>query len=656
MMIRRSHWRRMVTSQVIVDQLNAMQSAPIQEELPGVEPEIAEEVTAQRIPVVQNQIQEQSVLEEPIEAQPEGLTEVQSNEQVEVQPEEPVEIAMVPVRRSTRIASGIQPLLSYAMLTKLQETSRKLDDIKEKAKFKAIQKEILQIFKELQAVEPVMKLDIPRDAEILRCFVFLVEKFLANGEFDKIKARLVANGAQQKREMYPNKSSPTASIHGMFTCFALVAYIGEYSVAKIDVKGAYIQTEITGSPIYMKIDKKLTSAVISILPELKEYVTTEGTLYTKLLKALYGCIQSGQLWYAKVKKVLIREGYTPTPTDPCIFRHIVRQKIYFLILHVDDILLFADIEEIERVKTFMMKEFRWITVICDKVQSYLGMNIEMQEHAIILDMHYYIEQLLSNVLSNLTSYKTLATKECFQTAMNNSPLLDIEAKKTFHTIVAKVLYLAKRTRPDLLTVVCFLCTKVKTPTKRDQSKLLRVLGYLQNTKDLKYNIKPREPLKIKTYIDAAFAAHNDSKSLSGMVVFVAGMFVYASSKKQGCVTKSPTESESVALMDNIGLMELFEELVTFLVNDKIATPVIYQDSSLVVSLVTLGGGVTRTKHLRNRMHLAKEAVDLKRLIIKHCRAELMIADGLTKPLEGIDFQQFVQNLMIYDLKKTTSER
>jgi hypothetical protein len=76
-------------------------------------------------------------------------------------------------------------------------------------------------------------------------------------------------------------------------------------VAKIDVKGAYNQTEITGSPIYIKIDKKLTSSVISILPELQEYVTTEGTLYTRLLKALYSCIQSGQLWYAKIKMVLV---------------------------------------------------------------------------------------------------------------------------------------------------------------------------------------------------------------------------------------------------------------------------------------------------------------------------------------------------------------
>jgi hypothetical protein len=40
-------------------------------------------------------------------------------------------------------------------------------------------------------------------------FCFIVENFLAKGEFDKIKARLEANEAHQKRELYPNKSSPT---------------------------------------------------------------------------------------------------------------------------------------------------------------------------------------------------------------------------------------------------------------------------------------------------------------------------------------------------------------------------------------------------------------------------------------------------------------
>ena len=432
--------RRMVTRQAVVEQLNAMQSAPIQEELPGVEPGTAEGITSQEITVVQDeQTQEQPVperqrgaqIEEEIGARPEETIEAQSDESVEVQPEERLEMATAPVRRSARIASGIHTPQRYTLLTRLQETTKKLEDVKERAKLEAIQREILQIFEELKAVERVMKPDIPKDAEILRCFVFLVEKFLANGEFDKIKARLVANGAQQKRELYPNKSSPTASIHAIFTSFVLVAYIGKYLVAKIDIKGAYIQTEITGSPIYMKLDKRLTSAVISILPNLQPYVTPEGNLYTKLLKALYGCIQSGQLWYAKIKRVLIRNGYLPTPTDPCIFQRASDDKIYFLILYVDDILLFANMQEIERVKAFMMKEFQWITVICERVQSYLGMNVEVQEHAVIVDMIYYIDQILAetNTMS-LTSHNTPAIMECFH-AREDSPPVDGAGKQNF---------------------------------------------------------------------------------------------------------------------------------------------------------------------------------------------------------------------------------
>jgi hypothetical protein len=31
-----------------------------------------------------------------------------------------------------------------------------------------------------------------------------MEIFLANGDFDKVKAHMMANGAQQNRELYPN--------------------------------------------------------------------------------------------------------------------------------------------------------------------------------------------------------------------------------------------------------------------------------------------------------------------------------------------------------------------------------------------------------------------------------------------------------------------
>jgi hypothetical protein len=160
--------------------------------------------------------------------------------------EELQSVSEVPVRRSERIARGISRPERYMLLTKIQKAMKTLAIDKEQAKFDAIQKEIIQLFEELKAIVPVMIADVPKDAEDLRCFIFLVEKFLANGEFNKIKARLVANRAQQKKELYPNKLSPTASVHAIFTCLTLVAYMCSYKVAKVDVKGAYIQMEISG--------------------------------------------------------------------------------------------------------------------------------------------------------------------------------------------------------------------------------------------------------------------------------------------------------------------------------------------------------------------------------------------------------------------------
>ncbi len=193
------------------------------------------------------------------------------------------------------------------------------------------------------------------------------------------------------------------------------------------------------------------------------------------------------------------------------------------------------------------------------------------------------------------------------------------------------------------------------PIKTDQHKLLRVIGYLWATKTIKYTITPTKPLAIHAYIDAVFAPHEDSKSHSGVAIFVAGVLVYASSNKQGWT--SPTESELVVLTDSLGLVELFEELITSLISENIPIPIIYQDNSSVMISVTQGGGVTMTRHLRSHTHLAKETVGAHRLIIKHCKckADLMIADGLTKPLDGAEFQNFIQSLMIYQ-QKTTGER
>ena len=83
------------------------------------------------------------------------------------------------------------------------------------------------------------------------------------------------------------------------------------------------------------------------MPAIKKYVTPAGTLYCKLVKALYGCVQASRLWYNKLTKFSRELSYEHSPTDPCIMRKIVDGNVYLLVIYVDDILILAPEDEIE---------------------------------------------------------------------------------------------------------------------------------------------------------------------------------------------------------------------------------------------------------------------------------------------------------------------
>ena len=95
-------------------------------------------------------------------------------------------------------------------------------------------------------------------------------------------------------------------------------------------------------------------------------------------------------------------------------------------------------------------------------------------------MSFYVHQLLEGL--SVAVKLSPGTKTTFVVDESSPPLGEGE-RKVFHSQTAKVLYLAKRARPDILTVVSFLCTRVQSATKEDSSKLDRVLGYLKGTQD-----------------------------------------------------------------------------------------------------------------------------------------------------------------------------
>lgn len=124
-------------------------------------------------------------------------------------------------------------------------------------------------------------------------------------------------------------------------------------------------------------------------------------------------------------------------------------------------------------------------------------------------------------------------------------LLDKEKKETFHSIVAKLLWIMKRTRPDLETSITFLCTRVTKSDEDDWKKLKRVLTYVNCTIDDSKIIGAHDLTKIFTWIDAAYAMNLDMKSQTGEAMSMGLGLLHAKCEKQKLNVKSSTEAELV---------------------------------------------------------------------------------------------------------------
>jgi hypothetical protein len=72
----------------------------------------------------------------------------------------------------------------------------------------------------------VRRLTPEQRGRIIRSSMFLKEKFLATGEFEKLKARLVAGGDQQDKNLYDDLSAPTVSTSAVFTVLSIAAHEG----------------------------------------------------------------------------------------------------------------------------------------------------------------------------------------------------------------------------------------------------------------------------------------------------------------------------------------------------------------------------------------------------------------------------------------------
>jgi hypothetical protein len=237
-----------------------------------------------------------------------------------------------------------------------------------------------------------------------------------------------------------------------------------------------------------------------------------------------------------------------------------------------------------------------------------------------------------------------ATDDLF--AEGTSEMLSKEKAEEFHTFVAKALFMCKRARPDLHTTVAVLCTRVKKPNHDDWNKLVRLMKYCNGTRHDKLILSADDLHVIKWYVDSAFAVHPDFKSHTGAVMTYGGGAAQSISRKQKLNTRSSTEAELVGT-DDVAIMILWTKLFMEAQGYEIKSNILTQDNKSTILLLNNGksNSSKRTQAFNIRYFFLTDQIEKNHLAVEYCPTTGMVADYMSKPLQGKLFQEFRKKIM-----------
>jgi hypothetical protein len=210
-------------------------------------------------------------------------------------------------------------------------------------------------------------------------------------------------------------------------------------------------------------------------------------IYAKLTKAVYGTLLGAILFYEKLSKQLVDWGYKPNCYDRCTFNKMINGSQIMIQFQVDDLKI-SHVKQsvINSVPADLNDKFgtkkKPLSATTGHVHDYLGIIIDYSEmDKVKFTMYNYLEDILDEMPDDMNGTAPTPASDRLFDVDEDSPQLNKKDSDFFHRTTARLLFAAKRARPDLQVAVAYLCTRVKSPSQSDYCKLTRVIKYLRLT-------------------------------------------------------------------------------------------------------------------------------------------------------------------------------
>ena len=207
--------------------------------------------------------------------------------------------------------------------------------------------EVTNIFLEEKAVDPAMVSNVPKSQRIKPLWLndIYAEKLLPNGFFDKDKRRVVLGEAKQHCTLSDEeKSVPTPSSIAILANTALAKSEGSI-ITVFDIKSAFLKATVKRL-IYARVPKRIVSVLLSLNEQYyRPFVLADGTMWVKIVKALYGSGDASKLWYDLLRSTLQQHNFKAHPYDKCVFFRSYKGSRILINVHIDDFLCMCRTQE-----------------------------------------------------------------------------------------------------------------------------------------------------------------------------------------------------------------------------------------------------------------------------------------------------------------------
>ena len=442
--------------------------------------------------------------------------------------------------------------------------------------------------------------EAPKGVKPIGCKWIYKRKRGSDGKVETFKARLVAKGYTQKEGIdYEETFSPVAMLKSIRILLAVAASL-DYEIWQMDVKTAFLNGNLN-EDIYMQQPEGFKAKG-------KEHMVC------KLQRSIYGLKQASRSWNIRFDQAITSFGFEKSPDEPCVYKRIQAQKVVFLVLYVDDILLIGnDKQVLSGVKDWLHKQFDMKDL--GEANYILGIKLirDRKNKLLALSQASYIDKILVRFNMENSKRGSLPFRHGIHLSKEQSPKTPEQKER-----MSRIPYASA-----VGSLICHVMYQAR------------------------YLVYSSGSLETIGFTDSDFQGDIDSrKSTSGYVFTLYGGAVCWRSIKQTCVTDSTTEAEYVAASEAAKEAVWLKKFIMDLqVIPSAGRPItLYCDNSGAVAQSKEPRYHKKQKHIERKYHLIRDIIERGDTVVTKIASEENLADPFTKALPVQVFERHVDSM------------